>query len=340
MIDPETGRSERVPEYIEAHVSGFDALSKHIRDFTPKRDGADLRGRSGAAARGRAHPRPDRAGDHIPGDRDLATRPRDGQRALSQDLLREGHLAGPNRELSRALPVVVHTRRERWSAPLGVRTLTAPGPEALAPLQPEAACVLLDGPTLPDDDARRNPAAALIAVQSCAEASPMPERMAGLLRRSGEVEVGKALCDGSRKMLEARFGGELPRRWTEKPAMDGEAGDVGARDGRVGAGVVPAGGVRRASGEAAKRAGPSSRSMRATSGRTFELAVPLAAGDDRLAIPRNGAAGAPTSAADGRERVCSIRAAETVRWRLLRWNRRRRMLRHGAAQTTRWRSPY
>ena len=222
MIDPETGRSVRVPEYIEAHVSGFDALSKHIRDFTPNRDGADLRGRSGAAARGRAHPRPGRAGDRIPGDRDLATRPRDGQRALFQDLLREGHLAGPNRELPRTLPVVVHTGRERWSAPLGARALTAPGPEALAPLQPDAACVLLDGPTLPNDDARRSPAAALIAVQSCAEASRMPERVAGLLgllHRTGDAVLRKALCDGSRKMLEARFGGELPRRWTEKPAM-------------------------------------------------------------------------------------------------------------------------
>ena len=44
------------------------------------------------------------------------------------------------------LPVVVHTGRERWRAPLGVRALTAPGPEALAPLQPDAAYVLLDGP--------------------------------------------------------------------------------------------------------------------------------------------------------------------------------------------------
>ena len=48
--------------------------------------------------------------------------------------------------------MVVHTGRER--------TLTAPGPEALTPLQSEAACVPLDGPALADDDDRRNLAAA------------------------------------------------------------------------------------------------------------------------------------------------------------------------------------
>ena len=129
-------------------------------------------------------------------------------------------MAGPNRELPRVLPVVVHTGRERWRAPLSVRALTAPGPEALAPLQPEAACVLLDGPALPDEDIRRNLAAALIAVQSCAEASRMPQRVAGLLgllRRTGDAELGKTLRDGLRRMLETRFGGELPRRWMEEP---------------------------------------------------------------------------------------------------------------------------
>ena len=108
------------------------------------------------------------------------------------------------------------------SAPLGVRALAAPGPEAIASLQPDAVRVLLDGPALPDDDARRNPAAALIAVQGCAEASRMPERVAGLpglLRRSGEAALGKALRDGSRRMLEARLGGGLPRRGMEEPAM-------------------------------------------------------------------------------------------------------------------------
>ena len=105
------------------------------------------------------------------------------------------------------------------SAPLGVRELTALGPEAIASLQPDAVRVLLDGPALPDDDARRNPAAALIAVQSCAEASRMPERVAGLLRRSGDTALGKALRDESRRMLEARLGGGLPRRGMEEPAM-------------------------------------------------------------------------------------------------------------------------
>ena len=154
-------------------------------------------------------------------DRHMALRVETYTALLRQDLLREGRrLAGPNRELPRVLPVVVYTGRERWNAPLGVRALTAPGPEALAPLQPEAACVLLDGPALPDEDVRRNLAAALIAVQSCAEASQMPERVAGLLgllRRTGDAELGKALRDGLRRMLEARFGGELPRRWMEEP---------------------------------------------------------------------------------------------------------------------------
>ena len=154
-------------------------------------------------------------------DRHMALRVETYTALLRQDLLREGRrLAGPNRELPRVLPVVVHTGRERWNAPLGVRALTAPGPEALAPLQPEAACVLLDGPALADDDVRRNLAAALIAVQSCVEASRMPERVAGLLgllRRTGDAELGKALRDGLRRMLETRFGGELPRRWMEEP---------------------------------------------------------------------------------------------------------------------------
>ena len=103
-----------------------------------------------------------------------------------------------------------------------MRALTAPGPEALAPLQPDAAYVLLDGPALADDDVRRNLAAALIAVQSCAEASRMPERVAGLLgllRRSGDEALGEALREGLGRMLEERFGGEWPRRWMEEPAM-------------------------------------------------------------------------------------------------------------------------
>ena len=116
------------------------------------------------------------------------------------------------------------------SAPPGVRAPTAPGPEAIASLRPDAACALLDGPALPDDDARCNLAAALTSVQSCAEASRMPERVArlpGLLRRSGDAAPGKALRDGSRRMSEARFG----RRTAA--AMDGGADDAGARDGRV-----------------------------------------------------------------------------------------------------------
>ena len=155
-------------------------------------------------------------------DRYMALRVEAYTTLLRQDLLREGHLAGPNRELPRVLPVVVHTGRERWRAPLGVRALTAPGPEALAPLQPDAAYVLLDGPALADDDVRRNLAAALIAVQSCAEASRMPERVAGLLgllRRSGDEALGEALREGLGRMLEERFGGEWPRRWMEEPAM-------------------------------------------------------------------------------------------------------------------------
>ena len=156
-------------------------------------------------------------------DRHMALRVETYTALLRQDLLREGRegrLAGPNRALPRVLPVVVYTGREHWNAPLGVRALTAPGPEALAPLQPDAAFVLLDGPALPDEDVRRNLAAALIAVQSCAEASRMPERVAGLLgllRRTGDEALGEALRDGLRGMLEARFGGELPRRWMEEP---------------------------------------------------------------------------------------------------------------------------
>ena len=82
--------------------------------------------------------------------------------------------------------------------------------------------MLLDGPALPDDDARRNLAAALIAVQSCVEAARMPERVArllGLLRRSGDEALGEALREAVRGMLERRFGGELPRRWMEEPTM-------------------------------------------------------------------------------------------------------------------------
>ena len=65
------------------------------------------------------------------------------------------------------------------------------------------------------EDVCRNLAAALIAVQSCAEASRMPERVAGLLGllcRSGDAALGEALRDGLRRMLERRFGGELLAR--------------------------------------------------------------------------------------------------------------------------------
>ena len=109
---------------------------------------------------------------------------------LRQDLLREGRWVGPHRALPRVLPVVVHTGRER--------ALTAPRPEALSPLQPDAAYVPLDGPALPDDDDRRSLTAALIAIQSCAEASRMPPRVAGLpglLRLSGDA----ALVSGGRR---------------------------------------------------------------------------------------------------------------------------------------------
>ena len=155
-------------------------------------------------------------------DRHMALRVEIYTALLRQDLLREGRWAGPNRALPRVLPVVVHTGRERWNAPLDVQALTAPGPETVTPLQPDAACVLLDGPALSDDDVRRNLAAALIAVQSCAEASRMPERVAGLLGllgRSGDEALGEALRDGLRRMLESRFGGGWPRRWMEEPAM-------------------------------------------------------------------------------------------------------------------------
>ena len=50
----------------------------------------------------------------------------------------------------------------------------------------------------------------------------MPERVAGLLgllRRSGDEALGEALREAVRGMLERRFGGELPRRWMEEPAM-------------------------------------------------------------------------------------------------------------------------
>ena len=62
----------------------------------------------------------------------------------------------------------------------------------------------------------------LHAEKSCVEAARMPERVAGLLgllRRSGDKALGEALREAVRGMLERRFGGELPRRWMEEPAM-------------------------------------------------------------------------------------------------------------------------
>ena len=47
-------------------------------------------------------------------DRRMALRMETCTALLRQDLLREGRWAGPNRELPRVLPVVVHTGRERW----------------------------------------------------------------------------------------------------------------------------------------------------------------------------------------------------------------------------------
>ena len=61
-----------------------------------------------------------------------------------------------------------------------------------------------------DDNAGRNLAAALIAAQSCAEASRMPERVAGLLgllRRSGDEALGEVLREAvsSKRALSTRF---------------------------------------------------------------------------------------------------------------------------------------
>ena len=121
---------------------------------------------------------------------------------LRQDLLREGHVGGPRGRAASCTPP-----RPAGSGAHRARALTAPGPETLTPLQPDAAYVLLDGPTLTDDDVRRNLAAALIAVQSCAEASRMPERVAGLLgllRRSGDrAGMGIGDMDGFRYSVAA-----------------------------------------------------------------------------------------------------------------------------------------
>ncbi len=69
-------------QYIQAHTEGFERLREHIARLHAGGDGADLRHRRRDPARGRAHLRPRRAGDHLLGHGHLAARARHRQCAL------------------------------------------------------------------------------------------------------------------------------------------------------------------------------------------------------------------------------------------------------------------
>ena len=124
---------------------------------------------------------------------------------------------------------------------------------------------------------RRNLAAALLAVQSCAEASRMPQRVAGLLgllRRTGDAALGKALRDGLRRMLETRFGDELPRRWTGEPMTLEHRMDKWEQEwSRQGREEWIRRGIRRGREEGRAELAIDARYV----GQNFELAVPLGA---------------------------------------------------------------
>ena len=130
-----------------------------------------------------------------------------------QDLLKRGHL-GQGRELPEVLCVVVYTGRPRWTAPLSLGELTAKNLGARAPWQPELRYFVLDGEPLGEHDSklgrRGNRALALIALQRCASAAELPDRVKALfnlLRGPADAALRRDLKDVLGKMIAARFGG-------------------------------------------------------------------------------------------------------------------------------------
>ena len=146
-------------------------------------------------------------------DRHLALR-LDAYAALArQDLLRREPLR-PSRRLPEVLCVVVYTGRQRWTAPLSLGELTECGLEARMPLQPELRYLVLDGESVGEQDSQRglrgNRASALIALQRCAKASDLPDRVAtlfNLLRRPADAALRRDLQDVLGKMVANRFDG-------------------------------------------------------------------------------------------------------------------------------------
>ena len=146
-------------------------------------------------------------------DRHMALR-LDAYAALArQDLLRRRLLA-PGGMLPEVLCVVVYTGRRRWTAPLSLGKLTAPGPEARQPWQPELRYLVLDGKSPGEQDAEHgrdgNRALALTALQRCGRAADLPARVAALfdlLRGPGDASLRRDLRDALGGMLAARFGG-------------------------------------------------------------------------------------------------------------------------------------
>ena len=92
--------------------------------------------------------------------------------------------------------------------------MTAAGPEARLPWQPELRYLVLDGKSPGEQDAEhgrgRNRALALTALQRCGKAADLPARVAALfdlLRGPGDASLRRDLRDALGGMLARRFGG-------------------------------------------------------------------------------------------------------------------------------------
>ena len=135
-------------------------------------------------------------------------------------------------ELPQVLPVVVYTGAQPWPDMPSLQALTSDGLDARTRLQPNYQPLLLDASDLTAEDMRHNRAAAVLALQHCAEQERLPRLIAnlfGLLKRRGTSALRLALAQATVRALHTKFGGERVkdaddadrtlRNYMEEPTM-------------------------------------------------------------------------------------------------------------------------